>query len=159
MWTCSKTVSAGVLICWCMLVWPNDDQNTYLAIMKRCSVIVNVYMSECEKYLLLVIFVLFLWMLWNCSSGPNKEMWWLTCNDNTRNSGRRTSFLNTPDDKRLRPKHVEWFCRNIIKLLSGGLNPVPFEYRTSWAQGRSGRRRGKHLAPDGVWTRIVQPLG
>ena len=24
--------------------------------------------------------------------GPNKEMWWLTCNDNTRTSGRRTSF-------------------------------------------------------------------
>ena len=26
------------------------------------------------------------------SSGPNKEMWWLTCNDNTCTSGRRTSF-------------------------------------------------------------------
>ena len=26
------------------------------------------------------------------ASGPNKVMWWLTCNDNTRTSGRRTSF-------------------------------------------------------------------
>jgi len=24
--------------------------------------------------------------------GPNKEMWWLTCNDNTCTSGRCTSF-------------------------------------------------------------------
>jgi len=24
--------------------------------------------------------------------GPNKVMWWLTCNDNTRTSGRWTSF-------------------------------------------------------------------
>ena len=38
-------------------------------------------------------------------------MWWLSCNDNTCTSGRCTS-LNTPDDGRLRPKHVEWLCRN-----------------------------------------------
>ena len=38
-------------------------------------------------------------------------MWWLTCNDNTCTSGRCTSF-KTPDDGRLRPKHVEWLCRN-----------------------------------------------
>ena len=43
--------------------------------------------------------------------GPNKEMWWLTYNDNTCTSGRCTSF-KTPDDGRLRPKHVEWLCRN-----------------------------------------------
>ena len=30
--------------------------------------------------------------------GPNKEKWRLV--------------LNTPDDERLRPKHVEWLCRN-----------------------------------------------
>ena len=35
-------------------------------------------------------------------------MWWLTYNDNTCTSGRCTS----PDDGRLRPKHVEWLCRN-----------------------------------------------
>ena len=43
--------------------------------------------------------------------GPNKEMWWLTYNDNTCTSGRCTSF-KTPDDGRLRPNHVEWFCIN-----------------------------------------------
>ena len=43
--------------------------------------------------------------------GPNKEMWWLTCNDNTCTSGRCTSF-KTPDDGRLLPKHVERPCRN-----------------------------------------------
>ena len=42
---------------------------------------------------------------------PNKEMWWLTCNDNTCTSGRCTSF-KTPVDGRLCPKHVEWLCRN-----------------------------------------------
>ena len=47
----------------------------------------------------------------NGRNGPNKEMWWLTCNDNTCTSGRCTSS-NTPDDGRLRPKHVEWLCRN-----------------------------------------------
>ena len=45
------------------------------------------------------------------SFGPNMEMWWLTCNDNTCTGGRCTS-LNTPDDGRLRPKHVERPCRN-----------------------------------------------
>jgi len=38
-------------------------------------------------------------------------MWWLTFNDNTCTIGRCTSF-KTPDDGRLRPKHVEWLCRN-----------------------------------------------
>ena len=38
-------------------------------------------------------------------------MWWLTYNDNTCTSGRCTSF-KTPDDGRLRAKHVEWPCRN-----------------------------------------------
>ena len=47
----------------------------------------------------------------SADSGPNKEMWWLTCNDNTCTSGRRT-VLNTPDDGRFRPKHVEWPYRN-----------------------------------------------
>ena len=41
--------------------------------------------------------------------GPNKEMWWLTCNGNT--SGRCTSF-KYPDDGRLRLKDVGRLCRN-----------------------------------------------
>ena len=46
-------------------------------------------------------------------AGPNKEMWWLTCNDNTRTVPvDAVIVLNTPDDGRLRPKHVEWLCRN-----------------------------------------------
>ena len=35
----------------------------------------------------------------------------MTYNDNTCTSGRCTSF-KTPDDGRLRPKHLEWLCRN-----------------------------------------------
>ena len=41
----------------------------------------------------------------------NKEMWWLTCNE-THVPVAAVPVLNTPDDGRLRPKHVEWLCRN-----------------------------------------------
>jgi len=50
-------------------------------------------------------------LYYDARKGPNKEMRWLTYNDNTCTSGRCTSF-KTPDDGRLRPKHVEWPCIN-----------------------------------------------
>jgi len=47
------------------------------------------------------------------SFGPNKVMW---CDDLpatiTHVPVADVPVLNTPDDGRLRPKHVEWLCRN-----------------------------------------------
>ena len=39
-------------------------------------------------------------------------MWWPTCNYNTCTRGRRASFLILLMMGALRPKHVEWLCRN-----------------------------------------------
>ena len=117
--------------------------------------------------------------------GPNKEMWWLTCNDKTCTSGRCTSFktpddgrftpetcrvtlkkwnlhsvassfsglirryddlpatithvpvaavlvLNTPDDGRLRPKHVEWLCRNKTCIVLHQVG-VSFDWVSTWS--------------------------
>ena len=86
-----------------------------------CRVILHVSVASAhhQEYLKLVqrplVHVLSLQVSHHISllglAGPNKEMWWLTCNDNTCTSGRCTSFKYSWWWA-LAPKHVEWPCRN-----------------------------------------------
>ena len=80
--------------------------------------------------------VLFLQSHSTCFGSPApiiRIMWWPACNYNTCTRGRRASFLILLMMGAVRPKHVEWLCRNrtctvFIKLVFYLKNKIIFVY-------------------------------